>query len=71
MNESEWLTYAEAGRRLGISSDAARQRANRGRWAKTLGNDGKRRISYPMIGGLPYGARTTLEPPVDGRHSNG
>lgn len=47
MNEGEWLTYAEAGRRLGISRDAARQRAKRGRWSKTLGNDGKRRIQLP------------------------
>jgi len=60
-NESDWLTYAEVGERLGISAEAARQRAKRGRWHKTLGNDGKPRIR------LPDGWSTTVRPPVDHR----
>jgi len=58
-NGSDWLTYAEAGERLSISAEAARQRAKRGRWHKTLGNDGKPRIR------LPDGWSTTVRPPVD------
>src|SRR5689334_10409385 len=39
-----WLTYVELGDHLGITPDAARQKAIRGRWRKQKGNDGKERI---------------------------
>jgi hypothetical protein len=39
-----WLTYVELGKRLGITPDAARQKAIRGRWRKQKGNDGKARV---------------------------
>src|SRR3954470_16269109 len=39
-----WLTYVELGDRLGITPDAARQKAIRGRWRKQKGNDGKARV---------------------------
>lgn len=43
----EWLTYKEAAERLSISPEAARQKAIRGRWQRTKGNDGKARIRLP------------------------
>src|SRR3954469_19688878 len=39
-----WLTYVELGGRLGITPDAARQKAIRGRYRKQKGNDGKARV---------------------------
>ncbi len=39
-----WLTYVELGERLGITPDAARQKAIRGRYRKQKGNDGKARV---------------------------
>jgi hypothetical protein len=39
-----WLTYVELGDRLGVTPDAARQKAIRGRWRKQKGNDGKARV---------------------------
>jgi hypothetical protein len=36
-----WLTYAEAGDRLGITPEAARSRAKRLGWRRQLGNDGR------------------------------
>jgi hypothetical protein len=39
-----WLTYVELGDRLGITPDAARQKAIRGHWRKQRGNDGKARV---------------------------
>ena len=43
----EWLTYLQAAERLGVSPSAARQRAARGRWQRTLGNDKRTRIRLP------------------------
>lgn len=43
----EWLTYKEAAERLNISPEAARQKAIRGRWQRTKGNDGKARVRLP------------------------
>jgi hypothetical protein len=40
----EWLTYAELGERLGVSPEAARQKAIRARWQRRMTNDGKRQI---------------------------
>jgi hypothetical protein len=43
----EWLSYAEAAERLHTTPQGARQRAIRGRWQKTIGNDKKPRIRLP------------------------
>jgi len=43
----EWLTYLQAAERLGVSPNAARQRAVRGRWQQTLGNDKRTRVRLP------------------------
>jgi len=43
----EWLTYVQIAERLGVSRNAARQRAIRGRWQRTLGNDQRTRIRPP------------------------
>lgn len=51
----EWLTYGEAAKRLNISVEAVRQRAIRGRWQRTQGNDGRARVR------LPDGERTPAE----------
>lgn len=60
-NENDWLTYSEAGKKLGISAEAVRQRANRGRWHKTRGNDGRPRIR------LPDNWTATVRPPDERR----
>ena len=39
-----WLTYAEAGDRLGVSSEAVRAKAARKRWRRQIGNDGLARV---------------------------
>ncbi|WP_406855192.1 hypothetical protein ABEG18_22020 [Alsobacter sp. KACC 23698] len=44
---SDWYTYAEAAKALGISTEAARQRAARFGWRRQLGNDGKARVQVP------------------------
>lgn len=41
MLEQQWMTYAELGERLGVSPEAARQKALRGRWRRQQGNDGR------------------------------
>ena len=43
----DWHTYVEAAELLGISPNAARHRAIRGRWQRTLGNDKRTRILLP------------------------
>jgi hypothetical protein len=43
----QWVTYDEAAARLGISGNAIRRRAARGRWARMAGNDGLTRIQMP------------------------
>jgi hypothetical protein len=35
----DWLTYASAAERLNTTRDAVRQKAIRGRWQRTIGND--------------------------------
>jgi hypothetical protein len=40
----EWLTYADLGERLGISSEAARQKAIRYRWRRRTNNRGKTEV---------------------------
>lgn len=41
MPDPEWMTYAQLGERLGVSPEAARQKALRGRWRRQQGNDGR------------------------------
>ena len=55
----EWLTYEQAAERLNISAQAARQRAIRGRWQRTLGNDKRARVRLPD--GWTDGVRTGVE----------
>jgi DNA primase len=43
----EWFTYRQAAELLRVSPEAVRQRAKRGRWQKTLGNDKRTRIRPP------------------------
>ena len=43
----EWFTYRQAADLLSVSTEAVRQRAKRGRWQKTLGNDQRTRIRPP------------------------
>ena len=39
-----WLTYVELAERLGTTPEAARAKANRGRWRKQLDNNGKAKV---------------------------
>jgi hypothetical protein len=43
----KWMTYGEAAVRLGVSAEAARRRAIRGKWARMPGNDGRTRVQVP------------------------
>jgi DNA primase len=43
----EWFTYRQAADLLSVSTEAVRQRAKRGLWQKTLGNDRRTRIRPP------------------------
>jgi hypothetical protein len=45
--EGDWLTYAEAAERLNATPEAVRQKAIRGRWQRTIGNDKRARIRLP------------------------
>lgn len=64
-----WLTYADAAERLGTTVEAVRQRAIRGRWKRTQGNDGKARIMLPDGEHTPSErpARTPVQPPTSNR----
>jgi hypothetical protein len=57
-----WLTYREAGDRLGVSAESVRAKAARKRWRRQIGNDGLARVWLP--GDLPVNARA--RPPGDG-----
>jgi chromosome segregation ATPase len=45
----EWLTYSDLGERLGISSEAARQKAIRHRWRRRTNNHGKAEVLVDLI----------------------
>jgi hypothetical protein len=45
--DGEWHTYAEAAEKLNVSPEAVRQKAIRGRWQRTKGNDGLARCRLP------------------------
>jgi hypothetical protein len=47
MTDGQWMTYSEAGVRLGINAEAVRRRADRGKWARMPGNDGRTRVQVP------------------------
>jgi hypothetical protein len=53
--DEAWLTYRQAADKLGVSPQAARQKAIRGRWPRTRGNDGQARVQVPE---QPYRIRT-------------
>jgi hypothetical protein len=57
-----WLTYTQAAEKLGVSRQAVRQKATRGRWPRTRGNDGQARIQVPE---QPYRPRTVTVPVSD------
>jgi hypothetical protein len=59
MNTDAWYTYAEAAEKLGVSRQALRLRAIRGRWPRTKGNDGQARVQIPE---QPYPVRTPHVP---------
>ena len=40
-----WLKYSDLAEALGITPEAARQKAIRGRWRRQRGNDGKARAA--------------------------
>ncbi|MBA1159411.1 hypothetical protein [Microvirga mediterraneensis] len=44
----EWFTYSDLGERLGISSEAARQKAIRYRWPRRTANDGKAQVRVDL-----------------------
>jgi hypothetical protein len=76
-NGGGWLTYAEAGARLGVSPEAVRAKAARKRWRRQIGNDGLARVWLPdeehTAGDLPVTTRAR-EPggrPVTPRSSPG
>jgi hypothetical protein len=45
--EETWLTYREAGERLGCTAEVVRYRALRGKWPRRRGNDGRARVQLP------------------------
>ncbi len=45
--DGEWLTYRQVAVRLGVSVEAARRRALRGKWSRMPGNDGMTRVRPP------------------------
>jgi hypothetical protein len=64
----DWFTYRQAAELLSVSTEAIRQRAKRGRWQKTLGNDKRTRIRPPegwndvaRIDGRAHGLRSPDE----------
>jgi hypothetical protein len=79
-----WLTYAEAGDRLGVSPDAVRTKALRKRWRNQIGIDGRARIWHPEDERSPddrpvigrssperENERSPVHPPIIGRSSRG
>ena len=45
--DTVWMTYDEAGQRLGIKSDSVRRRAASRKWPKRIGNDRLARVGIP------------------------
>ena len=59
--EGDWLTYEQAAERLNITPEAVRQKAIRGRWQRTIGNDKLARVRIPD--GWSDAVRTPSERP--------
>jgi hypothetical protein len=57
--EGDWLTYEQAAERLNTTPEAVRQKAIRGRWQRTVGNDKRARVRLPD--GWPDGVRKPNE----------
>jgi hypothetical protein len=66
----DWLTYAEAAERLGITAEAVRYRAMRGRWPRQRGNDGRARVQLPDAppSGVPTASAPRANPRSDPAH---
>lgn len=47
IESGQWMTYSAAAEFLGLTTEAVRQRARRGRWRRTLGNDGRTLVLVP------------------------
>jgi hypothetical protein len=45
--DAQWLSYRELAAQLGVSVEAARRRALRGKWSRVAGNDGATRVRVP------------------------
>ena len=45
--DAQWLTYRQIAVRLGVSVEAARRRALRGKWSRMPGNDGTIQVLLP------------------------
>lgn len=65
-DESQWLTYAALAEKLGVSAEAARQKAVRGRWRRQRGNDGRTLVLVEpaVLKRLKAGKRPSDERPV-------
>jgi hypothetical protein len=61
----QWLTYRDPAERLGISVEAAQQKARRGRWTRREGNDGRRLVlvPYEAMGGPAVSGTTSPKMP--------
>jgi hypothetical protein len=66
-----WLTYTEAGDRLGVSPEAVRAKAARKRWRRQIGNDGLARIMIPDDLPVTARAREPGQHPVTPRSTPG
>jgi hypothetical protein len=64
----QWLTYQQAGDLLGMSAEAARQRARRLKWRTQRGNDGRALVLVPEVPGvrprIPPAVQTPGQTPV-------
>lgn len=58
---AELLSYAEAGERLGIGPESVKRRAQRERWPRQIGNDGRTRVAVPTEA-LEAAERAAAEP---------
>lgn len=45
--DGRWMTYAEAAAALGIAEESAKRAAQRKRWRRMIGNDGRARVLVP------------------------
>lgn len=63
----EWFTYQDLGERLGISAEAARQKAIRGHWPRRTANDGKTQVRVDVE---DVRASTPVRKPKDERPSD-